>query len=94
LYLVTFYFEKGKPNTGLSVDKLFQENLIQPLFRDLFPMLALSTERGEKYKRTKLHMVGKRAFRNTSLQFFKLWVRLNKREKEEREPKVFPLPFW
>lgn len=37
-------------------------------------------------------MVGKRAFRNTSLQFFELWVRLKKREKEEREPNVFPLP--
>jgi hypothetical protein len=90
--VVTFNFEKGKLNTGLCVDKLFQENLIQSLFRDSFPTLAPSTEREEKYKRTKLHMVGKRAFRNTSLQFFELWVRLKKREKEEREPNVFPLP--
>lgn len=92
LYLITFNFEKGKSNTKLSVDKLYQGNRILPPF--IFLMLVTSTEREAKYRRTSLHMVGKRASRETFLQFFEFWVRLNKREKEESEPIFFPLPFW
>lgn len=78
---LTFNFEKGKVNTTLSVDKLLQVNTILPPFIDLFPMLVPSTEREEIYRRTTFHMVDKRFFRTTFLQFLVLWVSLNKREK-------------
>jgi hypothetical protein len=54
--MLTFSFEKGKQNTRLSVDKLFQGSPFLSPFIDLLSMFSPSKEREEKY-RTTLHVL-------------------------------------
>jgi hypothetical protein len=61
--MLIFNFDLDFVNRQLSVDKSFQGSPVQPRFTDLFPVLVPATEKEEKYRRTTLPMVDKRALR-------------------------------